>query len=171
MASKNGKSGRPENSRRIMKPSSIRNSTEPPVRREERRRIPLTHFTLLTVPEDPMLCAYLRSKEPVDVSLEMRMSSPSLDGPTPLNFRSASVPDSEPNSDIIDNADQLCLTEDGIPAIAANHVTKGGNVSELELELDKFMASLTATQSPDAVIQTIASTKVIHGTISPRPLK
>jgi hypothetical protein len=84
------------------------------------------------------------------------------------------MPDSDPNSDSIDSTGQLCPTKDWLPAItaaAANHITKRESVSELELELDKFMASLTATKSPDAVIQTIVSTKAIHGTISHRPLK
>jgi hypothetical protein len=119
-----------------------------------------------------MLYAYLRTKESVDVSLEKRMSGPPLDGPTRPGLWSASIPDSDPNPDSTDSAGQLCPTKDWLPAIAAaNHITTRESVSELELELDKFMASLTATKSPDAVIQTIVSTKAIHGTISHPPLK
>ncbi|ETI23489.1 hypothetical protein G647_05291 [Cladophialophora carrionii CBS 160.54] len=172
MASKNANSGRSEQIWRSRKPSGIRNPMITSDRREDRRRVPLTHFTLLTVPEDPMLCAYLRSKESVDVSLEKRMSGAQLEGPTRLGFSSTPAPDSNSSSVTIDRAVQLHSTKDRLPATAAScGIPKRDAASQSELDLDKFMASLTAQESPDVVIQTIASTKAVHSTIPLRPSK
>ncbi|EXJ62666.1 hypothetical protein A1O7_03104 [Cladophialophora yegresii CBS 114405] len=140
MASKIAKSGRFE------RPSSIRNPMLPSERKEE-------------------------SMESVDVSLEKRMSRPQLDGPARLGLRSTSAPESgsDPSSVTTGRAVRSHSTTDQLPATAENdHYPKRDNPSELELDLDKFMASLTARESPDVVIQTIASTKAAHSTVSMR---
>ncbi|KIW97323.1 uncharacterized protein Z519_02715 [Cladophialophora bantiana CBS 173.52] len=120
-----------------------------PVKREDRRRIPLTAFTLLTVPEDPMLSVYLRNKEAIDISMERRMS------------RSKPEARSSPcaASDSANGRPQLHHVGDS--SIDKDQVTSKLHASGMELELDKFMGTITATESPDAVIKTIASTKGI----------
>ncbi|EXJ72387.1 uncharacterized protein A1O5_04891 [Cladophialophora psammophila CBS 110553] len=48
------------------------------------------------------------------------------------------------------------------PPIDKDKVASRLQASGMELELDKFMGTITATESPDAVIKTIASTKGIQ---------
>ncbi|KAH0846315.1 hypothetical protein FOPE_12537 [Fonsecaea pedrosoi] len=114
--------------------------------------IPLTAFTLVTVPEDSMLSVYLRSREAVDTSMETRMSS--HEGrPSP----------SCGNSDPTEQSPQR-LHDNDDAAIVKDRATgkeQSASNSSMELELDKFMATLTATVSPDAIIRTITSTKGI----------
>ncbi|KIX96832.1 uncharacterized protein Z520_07552 [Fonsecaea multimorphosa CBS 102226] len=122
-----------------------------PVESQEhrRRRIPLTAFALVTVPEDPMLAVYLRNREAIDISMEKRMVRADL----AAGSNSGTTSDST-----------IAFTQrrhvDG-PSSAAEDSLNGRvqASSSMELELDKFMATLTATVSPDAVIKTIASTK------------
>jgi len=88
----------------------------------------LTPLTLLTVPEDPTLSIYLRTRETTDRSLEKRMS-------------------------------QATTQVAAAPKIArcSDNIASGARPSQQELDLDKFMAALTASVAPDAVIKTIVS--------------
>ncbi|KAL6243288.1 hypothetical protein RBB50_009840 [Rhinocladiella similis] len=112
------------------------------VSREERRQIPLTSFTLLTVPEDSMLSHYLKKVETIDVSM-MERSLRSEGKPWPVRSAKDSLP-SPPASQSSSHDDVTCSKED---------------TAQLELDLDKFMGSITASDSPDAVIRTIARSK------------
>ncbi|KIW27398.1 uncharacterized protein PV07_07139 [Cladophialophora immunda] len=142
-------SGVPPDSRRCIAKTSlcIKKPVMAPVKREERRRIPLTAFTLVTVPEDPMLSVYLRSREAIDISMEKRMSGAKLEA------RSSSCATSHSTEGV----PQLHHVHD--PSIDKDKLTGRLRVARMELELDKFMATLTAAESPDAVVETIASTK------------
>ena len=84
-----------------------------------------------------MLSAYLRSKESIDVSLQKRMAGAKID--VSVGFRLAS---DSTRSDL-----ELSSTTHRHPSAA--------EATASELELGKFMASLTAAESPDAVIRTI----------------
>ncbi|OAL20776.1 hypothetical protein AYO20_11483 [Fonsecaea nubica] len=117
-----------------------------------RRRIPLTAFTLVTVPEDSMLSVYLRSREAVDTSMETRMSS--QEGRPSSSCRNSHSTRQSPQR-LHDNDDAATVKD------KATGKEQSASNSSMELELDKFMAALTATVSPDAVIRTITSTKGI----------
>ncbi|KIW20542.1 hypothetical protein PV08_01117 [Exophiala spinifera] len=114
--------------------------------REQRRQIPLTSFTLLTVPEEPMLSQYLKKVETIDVSM-MERALRSEGKLLPVRSAEDSLP-SPP-------ASQSSSSHDGQPPCS----DKAAAQLKLELELDKFMGSLTASDSPDAVIRTIARSK------------
>ncbi|OAP61246.1 hypothetical protein AYL99_03447 [Fonsecaea erecta] len=118
-----------------------------PINREERRRIPLTAFALVTVPDDPMLSVYLREMEAIDISMEQRMCGATLEA----RSSSCAMANGPSPPRHVDN-----------PSMNKDNLTGKVQASGIELELDKFMASLTATVSPDAVIKTIASTKGMH---------
>jgi hypothetical protein len=110
-----------------------------------RRRIPLTSFTLLTVPEESMLSGYLKRVEAIDVSMmERSFKAEGKAWPGSSGYRAKvslpSPPSSQPTFDD-------CM-----------FAGKPDNV-QLEHELDKFMGALTAAESPDAVIKTIATSK------------
>ncbi|KAK7894349.1 hypothetical protein LTR67_006110 [Exophiala xenobiotica] len=112
---------------------------------EHRRRIPLTSFTLLTVPEESMLSGYLKRVEAIDVSMmERSFKAEGKAWPGSSGYRAKvslpSPPSSQPTFDD-------CM-----------FAGKPDNV-QLEHELDKFMGALTAAESPDAVIKTIATSK------------
>ncbi|KAK5501294.1 hypothetical protein LTR26_000987 [Exophiala xenobiotica] len=112
---------------------------------EHRRRIPLTSFTLLTVPEDSMLSGYLKKVEAIDVSMmERSLRAEGKAWPCSSGYQAKdsmpSPPSSQPPFD-------YCM-----------FAGKSDNV-QLEHELDKFMGALTAAESPDAVIKTIATSK------------
>jgi len=94
-----------------------------------------------------MLSAYLRSKESIDVSFERRMTGADLN----------ESPVFQPKFDSGDCGVQQSSTTD--QHCNENYAPKRTRPTELELDLDKFMASFTASESPDAVIYTIIGTK------------
>ncbi|KAK5459655.1 hypothetical protein LTS15_003784 [Exophiala xenobiotica] len=113
---------------------------------EHRRRIPLTSFTLLTVPEEPMLSGYLKRVEAIDVSMmerSLRAEGKAWPGGSSGYQAKDSLPSPPSSQPTFDES-----ITDG----------KSDNV-QLEHELDKFMGALTAAQAPDAVIKTIARSK------------
>ncbi|KIW38254.1 uncharacterized protein PV06_09235 [Exophiala oligosperma] len=114
------------------------------VSREQRRQIPLTSFTLLTVPEDSMLSHYLKKVDTIDVSM-MERSLRSEGKAWPVRPAEDSLP-SPPDSQSSSHDD-------------VSRPREGDAVARLELDLDKFMGSITASDSPDAVIKTIARSK------------
>lgn len=89
-----------------------------------------------------MLSAYLRSRETIDLSLAKTMAGAKLEN-RPI-FQSASE---STRGDLQPPAKKARFSYD-------DRTTKS-NITELDLELDKFMASLTAAEAPDAVIRTI----------------
>ena len=106
----------------------------------------MTAFTLLTVPEDPMLAAYLRTEGSVNASFGERVARVNADQTSILSASGSSR-----------NAIQLSVPGDH--DCNNEKTTQGSKVSEFDLELDKFMAALTASESPDAIIKTIVGTK------------
>ncbi|KIX09916.1 uncharacterized protein Z518_00997 [Rhinocladiella mackenziei CBS 650.93] len=111
-------------------------------KKEARRKIPLTSFTLLTVPEGSMLSEYLKDMDTIDIRLlEKDFSSHTTDSRSRPVSHLSKTP----------SRDQL----------STNHGAKDVQASDfqLELELDKYMAAITATESPNAVVRTIAASK------------
>ena len=90
-----------------------------------------------------MLHTYLSTKETIDVSLAKRMTA----APHPVLKRSSTSSSSLETATIPSPPDSH--TNTGI-------LGKGAfQPSQKELDLDNFMASLTADESPDVVIKTI----------------
>lgn len=89
-----------------------------------------------------MLSHYLKKVETIDVSM-MERSLRSEGKPWPVRSAKDSLP-SPPASQSSSHDDVTCSKED---------------TAQLELDLDKFMGSITASDSPDAVIRTIARSK------------
>src|SRR5882757_2068893 len=112
-----------------------------------RRQIPLTSFTLLTVPEEPMIDVYLKTKQTIDISFAKTMSQPDQNS----SFSSSVNSDERAPKRLCVN--QVSVT-DHERAVGAEKLH-----SKLERALYKFMSAVTATESPDGVIKTIATSK------------
>lgn len=150
-------------------PSTARKSYEAPSTTDARcdsdfchsqRYIPLTAFTLLTVPEESMLSEFAKD-DTVDMGL--RLMRPQAEKGTLRN-------DSEQrdkvarNGTIIRNRYRETATPDrhrDKASVDRNMDTDTNNTDGVRLinDLDKFMGALTARYSPKTVIDTIASSK------------
>jgi hypothetical protein len=110
-----------------------------------RRRIPLTSFTLLTVPEESMLSGYLKRVEAIDVSMmERSLKAEGKAWPCSSGYQAKDSLPSPPSSQ---------------PTFGDCMFAGKSDDRQLEHELDKFMGALTAAESPDAVIKIIARSK------------
>ncbi|KIV91245.1 hypothetical protein PV10_05806 [Exophiala mesophila] len=129
--------------------------TQPPLTRNHapcrRRRIPLTAFTLLTVPEEPTLSTYLDSKERVDISLMQRMVTHGTWSTDSVSFAGVSFS----SRDSVSN-----LTASKLPTFLEAKSDQNMDLDQdfdldLDLDLEVSIAAITLTECPRAVKKTI----------------
>lgn len=94
-----------------------------------------------------MLDVYLRTRQTIDISVEKTMSQPDKSLGSSPSLNSDERAPKRRRVDRCSSGSEDVVGTTGLPQ------------TELELELQKFMAAITATESPDAVIKTIAASK------------
>ncbi|KAK4946251.1 hypothetical protein LTR10_014763 [Elasticomyces elasticus] len=129
--------------------TDIKRYTTLSITRKCHRHIPLTAYTLLTVPEGSMLSVFEKS-DTVDMGhrlMELSMETEPKD----------SVSGSEPRGR---GACESAITQYDA-ALDNEEDTNSSSTQDqqLEMDLDKFMGAITAYCSPQDVIKTIAASK------------